>query len=148
MTKIAAISTDGMFSVVSESELNLLLKKKVIRSFLRSDGWVRVGFDALRDSASIRQYYGTDRRKRENLERARCSYCGNDFLATSAGSIYSVIVENDGFSLQIIDGELICGAYHFCSDVCMFRREQGTISSDRLKAELWPGVGQHHKRKV
>lgn len=140
VTRIAVISTDGIFSVVSASELNLLLKKKEIRSFLRSDGWVRVGFDALRDSASIRQYDGNDRRKRVNLEKARCSYCGNDFLATSGGSIHSVVVENDGFSIQIVEGELIYGAYHFCSEICMFRRDQGTISSVLLEAELWPGL--------
>lgn len=140
VTKIAVISTDGIFSVVSASELNLLLKKKRIRSFLRSDGWVRVGFDALRDLASIRQYDDSDRRTQIDLEKARCSYCGNDFLATGGGSIYSVVVENDGFSIQIIEGELICGAYHFCSDICMFRRDQGTISSVLLEAALWPGA--------
>ncbi|NVN92788.1 MAG: hypothetical protein HXX11_19630, partial [Desulfuromonadales bacterium] len=45
--KIAVILTDGTFDVVGTDELNVLLKKQGIRSFLRSDGWVRVGYDLL-----------------------------------------------------------------------------------------------------
>jgi hypothetical protein len=136
MLKIAVILTDGTFQIVSADELNMLLQKKTVQSFLRSDGWVRVGFDALREAGGCQQYAGNDRRKQAPLKRSRCSYCEKDFFAVDRGSIYSVIVEDCGRSLQIIEGELIHGAYHFCSDICMFRREQGTVCIDRLAPEL------------
>lgn len=141
MLKIAVMLTDGTLQVVSADGLNVLLQKKAVRSFLRSDGWVRVGFDALREAGGCQQYAGSDRRKQAPLKGSSCSYCEQEFFAAGGGSIYSVIIENNGFSLHIVEGELVHGAYHFCSDVCMFRREKGIIVFDRPKIELWPSAG-------
>jgi hypothetical protein len=60
--KIAAIFVDGTPGVINVEELELLLQKRGLQAFRRSDGWVRVGFDALRGSGNNKRYCGKNRR--------------------------------------------------------------------------------------
>ncbi len=130
--KIAVVLTDGTFDVVGADELNVLLKNQGIRSFLRSDGWVRVGYDRLRCAGNGNKYDGEDRRNRTGLGKLICDYCGKEFCAAGADSGYSVIVRDNGFSIQIVEDELVYGAYHYCSGSCLCRREHGTFSIEQL----------------
>jgi len=133
--KIAVILLDGTLDAVSEEELNLLLEKRGVQAFLRSDGWVRVSYDTLRGSGNNRRHDGNERRSGLSTSKTHCNYCGKEFVVENGGSIYSVIVDNREFSIQIVEGELIHGAYHFCSDLCMFHREQGVACFEQLLAE-------------
>jgi len=132
--KIAVILIDGTFDVVGADELNALLKNQKIRSFLRSDGWVRVGYDLLRDSGSSNKYDGDDRRYETGPKQLRCDYCDKEFYAADTDSSYSVIIEDDSLSIKIVEDELVYGAYHYCSGPCLCRREHGTFSIEQLNA--------------
>jgi len=132
--KIAVILTDGTFDVVGADELNLLLKKRGIRSFLRSDSWVRVGYDLLRDSGSGNEFDGEDRRNSRGPKQLRCDHCDKEFYATDTNSGYSVIIEDNGSLIQIVEDELIYGAYYYCSSNCLCRRKIGTFSIEQLNA--------------
>ncbi|MDD5286109.1 MAG: hypothetical protein PHD54_09630 [Desulfuromonadaceae bacterium] len=64
------------------------------------------------------------------LKKSVCSHCGKVFEADSGGSVYSIKNFNDTCQLEIIVGELISGARHYCTDRCMFDREQDTLPYD------------------
>lgn len=132
--KIAVILADGTFAVVGADELNALLKNQGIRSFLRSDGWVRIGYDLLRESGSGNKYEGDDRRNKSGLYKLRCDYCGREFHAVDTDSSYSVVIEDDGLSIKIVEDEWVFGAYHYCSCPCLCRRKNGTLSIEQLNA--------------
>lgn len=46
---IPVIKLDKLPSLVNSEELDELLRKNALLAFHRSDGWVRVGFDEIRD---------------------------------------------------------------------------------------------------
>jgi len=60
--KIPVYFVDGMSGAVNSGDLDFLLRRRAIQSFRRSGGWVRVGYDALRDSGAGMHYFGKDRR--------------------------------------------------------------------------------------
>jgi len=62
--KIPVVFADGTPGVVNADELDLLLKKRGILSFRRSDGWVRVGLDPVRGSGGSINFRGKERRKK------------------------------------------------------------------------------------
>lgn len=47
--KISVIASSGFPGIVNTEELDELLQKHDILAFHRSDGWVRVGLDEIRD---------------------------------------------------------------------------------------------------
>jgi hypothetical protein len=59
MKEIKVIFNDDSVGYVKESQLNALIVADKIKSFLRSDGWVRVGIDPVREI----RYQGRERRK-------------------------------------------------------------------------------------
>lgn len=59
MKEIKVIFTDDSVGFVKEAQLNALITAGKIKSFLRSDGWVRVGIDPVREI----RFQGRDRRK-------------------------------------------------------------------------------------
>jgi hypothetical protein len=59
MKEIKVIFTDDSVGFVKETQLNALITSGRVKSFLRSDGWVRVGIDPVREI----RYKGRDRRK-------------------------------------------------------------------------------------
>lgn len=132
--KIAVILTDGTFDVVAADELNVLLKNQGIRSFLRSDGWVRVGYDLLRDSGRGNTFDGQDRRNRSGAKQLRCDHCDKECNAADKDSSYSVIIQDNGFSIQIVESSFVYGAYYYCSGNCLCRRKKGTFSIEQLDA--------------
>jgi len=59
MKEIKVIFTDDSVGFVKETQLNALITSGRLKSFLRSDGWVRIGIDPVREI----RYQGRDRRK-------------------------------------------------------------------------------------
>ena len=54
------------------------------------------------------------------------------FEAANSESIYSIRTFEDKYLVEIIAGVLSRDALHYCSDECMFKRENGTIPYDRF----------------
>lgn len=59
MREIEVVFSDNTTGFVSENKLDELIASGRIKSFLRSDGWVRIGVDPIRE----KRYHGTNRRK-------------------------------------------------------------------------------------
>lgn len=66
--KISAILSDASTVSVSTEELDELVQKNFLLAFNRSDGWVVVGIDEMRDPGGRR---GTSRKDRKILPRQR-----------------------------------------------------------------------------
>lgn len=60
--KIPVISSSASLNVVNSEELDDLLRKNALLAFHRSDGWVRVGFDDIRDPDGRRESSWKDRK--------------------------------------------------------------------------------------
>jgi len=45
---ITIMNKDGFIGIISSSYLNDLIENKEILAFMRSDGWVRIGYDPIR----------------------------------------------------------------------------------------------------
>jgi hypothetical protein len=61
--KIPVIFIDGTVGVVGDDELESFIQKRRILSFRRSDGWVRIPWDTIRDASGKNAYRGKERRK-------------------------------------------------------------------------------------
>jgi len=59
MKEIKVVFIDDSEGFVKETQLNALIISGRLKSFLRSDGWVRVGIDPVREI----RFQGRDRRK-------------------------------------------------------------------------------------
>ena len=66
------------------------------------------------------------------LSKTHCSHCGAPVAADGTADVYSIRVDSQGFLLEVMDGELIPGALHYCSQNCMFKREQGVTPADAI----------------
>jgi hypothetical protein len=66
------------------------------------------------------------------LLKTNCSHCGTPFAADDIADIYSIRVNSEGYLLEVMDGELIPGALHYCSQDCMFKRDQGVTPEDAI----------------
>lgn len=53
---------DGRFGMVKPYLLDTLLEEQKVTGFMRSDGWVVVGRDIIRDQSSSQVYDGAERR--------------------------------------------------------------------------------------
>ena len=63
MTRLIRVElTDGSICRMAVKAFNLFLAQDKIARFERSDGWVTVGVDSLRDMSSARCYKGPERR--------------------------------------------------------------------------------------
>jgi hypothetical protein len=60
--KIAVITSNAALSVVNAEELEGLLRKNAVLAFRRSGGWVRVGFDDIRDPGGRMESSWKDRK--------------------------------------------------------------------------------------
>lgn len=60
--KIPIIISNSSLKVVNSEELDELLRKNAVLAFHRSDGWVKVGFDDIRDPNSARKSSWKDRK--------------------------------------------------------------------------------------
>lgn|GEM_PF-939698 len=65
-------------------------------------------------------------------QKFKCSYCGAPIPAGSTAGVYSIRVDGKGYLLEILDGELAPDSLHYCSQNCMFKREQGVIPKDTI----------------
>jgi hypothetical protein len=65
------------------------------------------------------------------LERSICSHCRRTFGTGGTENIYSIIVVEEHKQIQIISGSLETDAFHYCSDKCMFDRDQGSVTYER-----------------
>ena len=63
-----------------------------------------------------------------SLSQSNCSTCGKAFAADSGARYYSVLVDGKGYLTDVVDGELLPDAFHYCSESCMFKREQGVVT--------------------
>jgi len=61
--KIPVIFIDGTPGIVGDDELESFVRKRRIFSFHRSEGWVRVSKDSLRDPDNKNSFNGIERRK-------------------------------------------------------------------------------------
>jgi len=59
MREIEVVYSDGSKGVVSESKLDELIASGSLKAFLRSNGWVRIGIDPVRE----KRYHGTNWRR-------------------------------------------------------------------------------------
>ena len=66
------------------------------------------------------------------LSKSHCSHCGAPVAADDTADVYSIRVDSKGYLLEVLDGELVPGALHYCSQDCMFKREQGVIPKDTV----------------
>ncbi|MDR3581629.1 MAG: hypothetical protein P4L44_16840 [Oryzomonas sp.] len=66
------------------------------------------------------------------LLKSNCSHCGTPFAADDTADIYSIRVNSEGYLLEVMDGELVPGAFHYCSQDCMFKRDQGVTPEDTI----------------
>ena len=65
------------------------------------------------------------------LAKFHCSHCGGPVAAgDGTAEVYSIRVDSKGYLLEILDGDLVPGALHYCSQNCMFKREQGVTPAD------------------
>jgi hypothetical protein len=60
---IRVIYDEGRFDMVKPQLLDHLLMENSLQSFKRSDGWVFVGKDPIRNGSQNRNYYGPERRR-------------------------------------------------------------------------------------
>lgn len=67
--KIPAIFSNASPNTVSTEELDELLEKNALLAFRRSDGWVMVGVDEMRDPCGRS---GSSWKDRKTLSRQRC----------------------------------------------------------------------------
>jgi len=67
-----------------------------------------------------------------SFSKTNCSHCGTLFAADDTVNVYSIRVDSEGYLLEILDGELVPGALHYCSQDCMFKREQGVAPEDTI----------------
>lgn len=75
--KIPVIASGASLSVVNSEDLDELLRNNALLAFHRSDGWVRVGFDDIRDPNGRRGSSWKDRKKQcEQRSLVRISNTG------------------------------------------------------------------------
>jgi hypothetical protein len=65
---MSVIVSSGFPKIVNSEDLDELLQKNIILAFHRSDGWVRVGFDEIREPSGRK---GTSWKDRKTLLRQR-----------------------------------------------------------------------------
>jgi hypothetical protein len=58
---VEVIFKNGRKGYVNRSELNMLINSRLIQSFKRADGWVRIGSDPLRQRGDL-SYSGEEKR--------------------------------------------------------------------------------------
>ena len=58
---VEVIFKSGRKGYVNRSELNMLINSRLIQSFKRADGWVRIGMDPLRQRGDL-SYSGDEKR--------------------------------------------------------------------------------------
>ncbi len=88
---IRVVYDGGRFGVVKPYVLDKLLEHKKVTSFLRSEGWVAVGRDALRSHSSSQGYDEPERRDCNSLS----DLLGRELVVTSlqeAAVIAGVII--------------------------------------------------------
>ncbi len=61
------------------------------------------------------------------MEQMTCDHCGRKMKAADIGKMYSIMVDSQGRSVEIVCG-LRNDALHYCCDNCMFDRNKGMIS--------------------
>ncbi len=59
------------------------------------------------------------------LPQLNCSHCGRIFEFGAGTGCYSVVVDDAGRLMDVVEDELIPGALYYCSDACVFKRKQG-----------------------
>jgi len=59
MREIEVVYSDDSKGVVSEYKLDELIASGKLKAFLRSNGWVRIGIDPVRE----KRFHGTERKK-------------------------------------------------------------------------------------
>ncbi|MBW4056672.1 MAG: hypothetical protein HIU83_14970 [Proteobacteria bacterium] len=64
---IPVIKVDKSPRLVNAEELDELLRKNALLAFHRSDGWVRVGFDEIRDTYGRKESSWKDRKHNTNV---------------------------------------------------------------------------------
>ena len=65
------------------------------------------------------------------LEKSVCSHCRRPFKVNGTENVHSIIVVEEHKQIQIISGSLETDAFHYCSDKCMFERDQGSVTYER-----------------
>jgi len=61
MKMVEVIFKNGRKGYVNRSELNMLINSRLIHSFKRTDGWVRLGYDSIRQRGDL-SYSGEEKR--------------------------------------------------------------------------------------
>lgn len=65
------------------------------------------------------------------LTKEQCSHCGNTVKADN-NDVYSVRVDSKGYLTEIMEGEILPDALHYCSPSCMFKRERGVVPNAKI----------------
>ena len=61
MKMVEVVFKNGRKGYVNRSELNMLINSRLIHSFKRTDGWVRLDYDAIRQRGDL-SYSGEEKR--------------------------------------------------------------------------------------
>ncbi len=73
-----------------------------------------------------------------NLDSSHCCHCGTVFGLAGKNNVYSVTSYDDKNPIEIVVGILVPDAHHYCSDECMFNREQSIIPHEYVLSLLRP----------
>ena len=63
-----------------------------------------------------------------SIATSHCKCCGSTFDTADRDKYYSVTVDGTGYLTDIVEGKLVPGAFHYCSDMCMFKRDHGVVT--------------------
>lgn len=70
------------------------------------------------------------------LEKSVCSHCGRAFETNGSTMVYSIKSFVNSCKIAVTTGVLLPKQLHYCSDQCMFQREQGLVDHSFLKGEI------------
>lgn len=70
------------------------------------------------------------------LEKSVCSHCGREFETNGSTMVYSIKSFMNSCKIAVTTGVLIPKQLHYCSDKCMFQREQGLVDHNFLNGEI------------
>jgi hypothetical protein len=94
------------------------------------------------------------------IESSKCSHCGKFFESASSESFYSIKLHKYPEQVEIAQRKLLPGAFHFCSDSCMFKRDVGILTVEKIylltenlrhpatKVSTPPAIALNHLRSL
>lgn len=85
------------------------------------------------ERCAVANIYKRDKffKMRPFMEKIPCDHCGKYILLDDIGKMYSIKVDSQSFSVEILHG-LVLDALHYCCDKCMFERSEGMNNPNKF----------------